>query len=190
MEGATVAGARRQKTWSIRVNPRAAPILVLCATWGSGIPPRTRKIGIANQENCMRSSTLRPSRFTIIARRAVALAVMPTLLAGCLSSSRSGGGSEAPTATARVENNLVPAVALTISLIPEQGERRTIGVVPAGETQELRFPVRGGTDPHRLLAEPTSGAGAGTVSRRFALANASGLQWNVGRNELNVSERR
>jgi len=117
----------------------------------------------------------------------MAFAIMPLLLMGCRSGGRSGGASEEPMVTVRVDNNLVPAVALTISLIPEQGERRTIGVVPAGSTEALRFPVRGGTDPHRLLAEPASGAG--TVSRPFALANASGLQWNVGRNALDVSVR-
>lgn len=130
------------------------------------------------------SASLRRSRATVLARRAVAIVFVPLVVAGC----RFGGRSEEPTATARVENNLVPAVALTISLIPEQGERRTIGVVPAGSTGEFRFPVRGGTDPHRLLAEPASGAG--TVSRRFALANASRIDWNVGRNALDVSERR
>lgn len=80
------------------------------------------------------------------------------------------------------------AVALTISLISEPGERRTTGVVPAGSTRERRFPVRGGIDPHRLLAEPA--CGAGTVSRRFAPADASRIDRDVHRNGLDVPERR
>ena len=132
----------------------------------------------------MRSSLLPRPRAAVIARRAATLALTPLVFSAC----RFGGRPEEPTATARVENNLVPAVALTVSLVPEQGERRTIGVVPAGSTEELRFPIRGGADPHRLLAEPASGPG--TVSRTFPLANASRLEWNVGRNVLNVSDRR
>lgn len=113
--------------------------------------------------------------------------LLPLLLTGCRFGGRAGDSSEAHTITARVENNLIPAVALTISLVPEQGERRTIGVVPPGSTVELSFPLDGAGDPHRLLAEPANGAG--TVSRRFTLRTALRLQWNVGRNALDVPTR-
>ena len=137
----------------------------------------------------MHSAVFPRLRFGRMPRRTAALAILPLLLIGCGSGRRADAGAspDALSVVARVENNLVPAVALTISLIPEQGERRTIGVVAAGTSGEFRVPVRGGTDPHRLLAEPASGAG--TVSRRFELANASAVQWNVGRNALDVSVR-
>ncbi len=120
---------------------------------------------------------------TSLARRAVLGALVSFALVGCR-----GGKSAPPMATLRVTNNFVPAVQLTISLIPASGARRTLGVIEASKTQELRFEVGAGTDPHRLIAE--AGSGAASTSREFVLATASLIEWNVGRNVVNVSMRR
>jgi hypothetical protein len=119
------------------------------------------------------------------ARRLAALTLAPMLLSSCLFGRRSG---EEPTVTVRVQNNLVPATALTISLLPASGERRTIGVVGPSRSDELRFPAGSSTDPHRLLAEAASGTA--TASRLFTLSSAATVEWNVGLNTLNVAERR
>lgn len=98
-----------------------------------------------------------------------------------------GRKSEPPTATVRIRNDLVPAAALTISLLPASGARRTIGVVEPSRTMELRVPLGSSADPHRLIAE--AGSGPATVSRQFTWSNAAVVEWNVGQNTLNVAAR-
>ena len=117
-------------------------------------------------------------------RRAVVPAFASFLLGAC----HFGGGSGEPTVTFRIQNNFVPAASLTISVIPASGSRRTIGVVGPSRTEELRVPSGSDADPHRLMAE--AGTGPATTSRQFSIANASVVEWNVGANILNVSERR
>ncbi len=102
---------------------------------------------------------------------------------------RSARPAEERTVTVRVENNLVPATALTVSVIPAAGERRTVGTVPAGRTEEIRFTVGTSADPHRFLAEAATN-GSAIASRAFTLAESVRLDWNVGQNVLNVAERR
>ena len=118
------------------------------------------------------------------ARRVVVPVFASLLLGAC----HFGGGSGEPTVTFRVQNNFVPAASLTISLIPASGSRRTIGVVGPSRTEELRVPRGSHADPHRLMAE--AGTGPATTSRQFTIANASVVEWNVGANILNVSDRR
>ena len=111
------------------------------------------------------------------------MAAMVPLLAAC-----HFGKKEPPTVTFHVRNDLVPAVAVTISVIPAVGARRTVGVVRASTSADLRIPVGSDADPHRLLAE--SGSGPAIVSRQFTLSGADMVEWTVGQNILNVSERR
>ena len=118
------------------------------------------------------------------ARRVVVPAFASLLLGAC----HFGGGSGEPTVTFRIQNNLVPAANLTISVIPASGARRTIGVVGPSRTEELHLPLGADADPHRLMAE--AGAGPATTSRQFSMANASVVEWNIGANIVNVSERR
>ncbi len=133
--------------------------------------------------------TVRPHRRPARVARSHVLAAMLacSLLpaAGCRSARPAGER----TVTVRVENNLVPATALTISVVPSAGERRTIGTVPAGRSEELRFPVGTSADPHRFLAEAATN-GSAIASRAFTLAESVRLDWNVGQNVLNVAERR
>lgn len=131
------------------------------------------------------SHSRRPARRGGRGRALTALLVAPLLAGGCLFG---GGGSSTPTVAIRVENNLVPAVELTISVIPSVGSRRTVGVVAPSQRGELQVPVGSDTEPYRLLAE--SGAGPAIASRQFTLSTASVVEWNVGQNTLNVSARR
>ena len=116
-------------------------------------------------------------------RHRIALASTTLVVAAC----HFGGKASEPTVTVRVQNNLVPAAALTISLLPATGERRTVGVVGPSRAEELRVPLESASDPHRLLAE--AGSGPATASRQFTLATASVVEWNVGGNILNVAAR-
>lgn len=129
----------------------------------------------------MRASSRRSRTFT---RLVGSLALAPVLATGC---HFGRGGSGEQTVTVRVENNLVPASTLTISLLPAEGARRAIGVVPASSTQEFRVPVGTSTDPHRLFAEPPNGPAYS--SRTFTLSSAARVAWNVGQNALNVVPR-
>jgi hypothetical protein len=123
------------------------------------------------------------ARVRWVGRRVLGPACASVLVGAC-----HFGGSGEPMVTFRVQNNLVPAASLTISLIPAAGSRRTIGVVGPSRTEELRVPRGSDADPHRLMAEV--GSGPATTSRQFAIVNASVVEWNVGANILNVSERR
>ena len=124
-------------------------------------------------------------RSRTLVRLVGSLALVPALATGC-HFGRGGGGGER-TVTVRVENNLVPASTLTISLLPAEGARRAVGVVPASSTQEFRVPVGTSTDPHRLFAEPPNGPAYS--SRTFTVSSAARVEWNVGQNALNVVPR-
>ena len=126
----------------------------------------------------------RARRLMRVARRAALSASAPLMLAAC----HVGRRAEPPTVTIRVQNTLVPAVALTVSLLPSSGERRTVGVVGPSRTESLRVPLDASGDPHRLLAE--AGSGPAIASRQFTLSTAATVEWNVGQNIVNVSERR
>jgi hypothetical protein len=134
-------------------------------------------------ETVMRASCRR-SLGRPIHRLVASLALVPVLATAC-HFGRGGGGER--TVTVRVENNLVPASTLTISVLPAEGARRAVGVVPASSTQEFRVPVGTSTDPHRLFAEPPNGPAFS--SRTFTLASAGRIEWNVGQNALNVVPR-
>jgi hypothetical protein len=130
-----------------------------------------------------------PSARTAIVRRrasrSMLLALLPLALGSCLFGR---GSHDQPTVTVRVQNNLVPTSALTISLIPTTGSRQVIGTVDPSSTAELRFTPGSTGDPHRLLAEAPNGTA--TASRLFTLAAAERVEWNVGTNTLNVQARR
>jgi len=128
------------------------------------------------------------ARVAIARRRAmqsVLLALVPLALGSCLFGR---GSHDQPTVTVRVQNNLVPSSALTISLIPMTGSRQVVGTVDPSSSAELRFTPGSSGDPHRLLAEATNGTAI--ASRLFTLATAETVEWNVGTNTLNVQARR
>jgi hypothetical protein len=118
-----------------------------------------------------------------ITRLVGSLVLVPVLATAC----HFGRGGGERTVTVRVENNLLPASTLTVSLLPADGARRAVGVVPASSTQEFRVPVGTSTEPHRLFAEPPNGPAF--ASRTFTLSSAARLDWNVGQNALNVVPR-
>jgi hypothetical protein len=127
----------------------------------------------------------RRARTRQINRLVASLAFVPVIATACHFGGGGGGGER--TVTVRVENNLLPASTLTISVLPTDGARRTVGVVSSSSTQEFRVPVGTSTEPHRLFAEPPNGPAF--ASRTFTLSTAGRVEWNVGQNALNVVPR-
>jgi hypothetical protein len=118
------------------------------------------------------------------AKLAIVLAVVLVALSACASSR--GTQAEENPVHVRVQNTVMPPTALTISILPVTGSRRTIGFVAPSETKVLDFGASVPVGPHRLLAEATDGSAL--ASRQFTVDEGDTIEWNVRANMIRVHD--
>jgi hypothetical protein len=114
----------------------------------------------------------------------LAAALLSVTAAACASTSE---GSAQNQIGVEVRNDLIPASALTVYLVPETGSRRLLGNVSPAETKTLSFQELS-VGQYRLMARTTGGQEI--VSNPIVLADAKTLRWTLTSNILTVVEER
>ena len=109
--------------------------------------------------------------------------IAPLLLAACASR---GGSRDQPTEqiTVVVQNDLRPAVAVTIRLLSEGGARHLLGNVPPQGTRNLPVEVAAVAGSYYL--ESQAADGRVLRSRNFSLFPYSRVEWSLFSNSLVV----
>jgi hypothetical protein len=97
------------------------------------------------------------------------------VVAGCASGGSSGGGG----ATVVVENDLAPPTAITVYVVDEFDNRRSLGNVSPLDQRAFRLP-ESSSGQYRLVARTTSGSEI--TSQRFALFAGETADWRLSAN--------
>ena len=98
--------------------------------------------------------------------------------------SGSGRSADDVTVLVHVENDALPASAVTLSLAPTDGSRRALGTIaPSGGRLVRLGGLRTGVE-YRLTAERANGASVS--SRPFILADTDLVDWTLSTNALQV----
>jgi hypothetical protein len=97
---------------------------------------------------------------------------------------RSGG---ADTLEVIVNNDLMPATAVTVWMVPETGARRQLGMVSPLKTGTFAFSPTGVTGQYRLVAEHLGGGA--TQSGTVDLNGLSGIHWDITSPVVHITRR-
>jgi hypothetical protein len=115
-------------------------------------------------------------------------ATMARLKAGTTASEHTSP-SQHPTQGAlcriRVLNNATPPATRAISIVPDNGPRTLLRVVPPSETEVLECDLGRSAGPFRLIAESTDGTA--TMSPRFFKPGDDPVEWNLRQNRICVT---
>ncbi len=129
------------------------------------------------------------ARITPRRRRLTSAAVTGLLalgLVGCATSARRTAESEAQAIVIEVDNNLVPAMALTVWAVPDGGTQTMIGNVGPAERKALRYVPTSRALTYRLRARLTGGRDL--LSNPISMVDAQRVTWNVQSNLATVRD--
>lgn len=88
----------------------------------------------------------------------------------------------------RVNNNLIPPAAITVSIVPDIGVQQLLGAATPSETATFEYEAAAAVSQYRLVAEPTGRPPV--VSREFVLTDdAAVVEWDLNLGTIRVLER-
>ena len=120
--------------------------------------------------------------------RAAALATGLIAVAGCATTQPAdldvGGADDA--LAIEIQNDVLPPRPLTVTLVPENGTARMIGIVSPAQTRTLTVDPEPAAGRFRLMAETTGGADI--YSDPFTLGDVERVIWDLSPNSVRVIE--
>jgi hypothetical protein len=105
------------------------------------------------------------------------------LLSAC-ASSQPGTQGPSETLDIRVNNNLVPPVLLTISLVPSSGPERNLGEAFSSRVTDFRYNGLAPRGQYRLLARATDNRAM--ASDYIVLDGVQAIEWSLQTNRVTI----
>lgn len=116
---------------------------------------------------------------------ALSLSFLPACATGAMEAESGAAGDEI---IVRVNNNLIPPAAITVSIVPDVGIRQLLGAATPSETATFEYEAGAVVSQYRLVAEPTGRPPV--VSREFVLTDSDAVvEWDLNLNTIRVLER-
>ena len=103
---------------------------------------------------------------------------------GACASSQAGTEGPAETLDVRVDNNLVPPVMLTISLVPSSGVERNLGEAFSSRVTDFRYNGLAPRGQYRLLARATDNRAM--ASDYIVLDGVQAIEWSLRTNRVTI----
>jgi hypothetical protein len=106
------------------------------------------------------------------------------LLGACASSQAGSAGGAQETLDIRVNNNLVPPMLLTISLVPSSGVERNLGEAFSSRVTDFRYNGLAPRGQYRLLARAANNRAM--ASDYIVLDGVQAIEWSLQTNRVTI----
>lgn len=124
-------------------------------------------------------------RIAIFPLLALSLSFLPACATGAMEAEPGAVGEDE--VIIRVNNNLIPPAAITVSIVPDIGVQQLLGAATPSETATFEYEAAAAVGQYRLVAEPTGGQPL--VSREFTLTDDDAVvEWDLNLNTIRVLE--
>ena len=106
------------------------------------------------------------------------------LLGACATAQEGGNAGPSETLDIRVNNNLVPPMLLTISLVPSSGVERNLGEAFSSRVTDFRYNGLAPRGQYRLLARAANNRAM--ASDYIVLDGVQAIEWSLQTNRVTI----